>query len=433
MRGPRGLRARVTLSSAVPLALALVATALAVTAVFSASVVRDLDDQTRTEVDALVALIADDRLPGLLPVPAGSALLAQVVGADGAVLAAGPGTSPVQPLVPDDRTGVRTLEDASYLGVPLRVRVVDATLDGRGVQVVVAAPLSDVRRALVALRLVLLLVVPLLLVAGCAAVWWVTGRALRPVDRLRAAAQAQAREPAAASAPPLPVPAGDDEVARLARTLDELLGAWRGLLAREQGFVADAAHELRAPLTGLRVQLDVAQAHPATVRLPELLADLSAEVARLETLVADLLLLARAEQGGPARRERVDLRALAGADGGPGWVLGDPDALARAVRNLLDNAHRHGTRAEVSVHRLDGQVVLDVDDDGPGIPPADRQRVLERWVRLDPSRAGTTGGSGLGLALVRATARAHGGDVEVLTSPLGGARLRLRLPAAPPD
>ncbi|MCW2499111.1 MAG: hypothetical protein JWN87_787, partial [Frankiales bacterium] len=226
----------------------------------------------------------------------------------------------------------------------------------------------------------------------------------------------------------LPVAGGDDEVARLGHTLNDLLSALRQLVARQQGFVADAAHELRSPVASMRVQLDVARAHPGTVDLPALLLDLGQEVDRLSALTDDLLALARAEDRPRGPAHEVDLRSLAGAEGESAPVLGDPVALARLVDNLLTNARRYGTDVRVTTGCDGGQAVLDVDDNGPGIAVADRDRVFDRWVRLDSSRARVAGGAGLGLALVREIARAHGGDVRVEDSPLGGARLRVILP-----
>jgi signal transduction histidine kinase len=427
----RTLRIRISLAAAGPLAVALVLGTVAVVAVFSAGRVRDLDAQTRVESDTLVALVSDDRLPTTLPAPAGSTLLAQVLADDGTVLAATPSASRVQPLLQVATRGGRSVvtdEDGGYAGVPLRLRIRSADLDGRSVRVVVAAPLTDVRRALRALQLVLLLVVPLLIVGATAVVWWVTGLALRPVERLRAAAADLAADPGRSPAPPLPVPDADDEVARLGRTLDGLVIAVRHLVAREREFVADAAHELRAPVASMRVQIDVARAHPTIVDLPVLLQDLDHEVDRLSALTADLLALGRAGSRADSLRVAVDLRALAGAEGDHVMVLGDPESLARLVDNLVTNAHRYGHRTRVTTTELDGAAVLDVDDDGPGIAVEDRGKVFDRWVRLDSARTRSAGGAGLGLALVREIARAHGGEVSVETSPLGGARLRVTLP-----
>lgn len=424
----RGVRARVVLAAAVLTGVALVVAAVAVVAVFSAGLQHDLDGLTADEVATLRPLVAEARIPAVLPVPAGSTLLAQVLGADQTVQAASPGASSVQPLVGPDqltRTGAHTVASDSYTGAPLRVRTATVATSGGPVRVVVAAPLTDVRRALSSLRLVLLVVVPLLLVGATASVWWLTGAALAPVERLRSAAAAVADDPMNAGV--LPVPPGTDGVARLAGTLAELLVALRSRVVREQAFVADAAHELRSPVASLRVQLDVAAAHPETIDTPALLVDLSADVDRLAALTDMLLTLARADAGaGP--RLPIDLAALAGAGGPPVLVAGDADALRRVTQNLLANARKHAGVVQVTVTSDAGWAVLDVDDDGPGIAAADRDRVFDRWVRLDAARATDDGGAGLGLALVRATVRAHGGTVEVADSPLGGARLRVRLP-----
>ncbi len=430
----RSMRTRIVVSAALPLGVALVIGTVAVAAVFSAGRVHDLDTQTRVESDALGALVGSGQLPTTLPVPAGSTLLAQVLDPDGQVLAATQSASRVQPLTSAAAPagGVLTDERGSYSGVPLRIRLTPVTVDGRTVRVVVAAPLGDVRRALQALRLVLLLVVPLLVLGATAIVWAVTGLVLRPVERLRTAAQAQATDPAGASVTALPVPPGDDEIARLGRTLNDLLDALRRLVAQQRAFVADAAHELRSPVASLRVQLEVAQAHPDLVDLPVLLGELLQDTERLGGLADDLLLLARTERRDARGREPVDLREIASAAGQAAVVLGDRELLRRLVDNLVGNARRHASTVQVTTSVELGRAVLDVDDDGPGIAIADRERVFDRWVRLDTSRSRPGGGAGLGLALVREIARSHGGDVAVADSPLGGARLRVTLPLAEP-
>lgn len=433
--GPRGwwrrqgVRTRVVLATGVAVTLALVAATVGLALLFAAGRVQDLDAQTKTSADVLTALLAGGQLPTTLPLPAGSPLLAQVLAHDGTVLAASPSTGRALPLAEPSRPGLVTVEDDAQTGTPLRVRTTRASFEGRPVLVVVAAPLGDVRRALHALQVALLVVVPLLVVLTTGLVRVATGLALRPVERLRAAAAEQATR--AGTSGLLPLPPGDDEVARLAATLNGLLASLRGLVARQQAFVADAAHELRSPLSALQVQLEVARAHPGTVVLPALLAELHEDVMRLARLVEDLLALARAEDGAPAATELVDLRDL--ADGGASvQVRAGRRDLERLVANLVSNAERVALTVRVTSSRHQDEARLDVDDDGPGIPPADRERVFDRWVRLDVARDRDTGGSGLGLALARETARRHGGDLEVLDSDLGGARLRLRLPVAEP-
>ena len=425
------LRQRIVVSSGLLTAAVLVIGTVAVVAVFTAGRLRDVDTQTRTESDTLLSLVTTGQLPAVLPAPAGSSLLAQVLSSDGDVLASTPSASRTLALVDPASRGdaVVTDERGTYAGVPLRLRRTRTALAGRPVIVVVATPLGDVRRALASLRTVLLLVVPLLVIGAAGVVWWGAGRALRPVERLRAAAEALARDPAAAGAgAQLPGYDGDDEIARLARTLNELLAALGRLIRQQSAFVEDAAHELRSPLASLQVQLDIASAHPDLVDLPRLLDDLALESARLGRLTEDLLVLARMERGPSLASRPVDLTALAGTPGPAVLVLGDDRALRRLLDNLLVNAHRHASTVRVQVTAQSGMAVLDVDDDGPGIPADDWSRIFDRWVRLDDSRARQDGGVGLGLALVREIARLHGGQVQVDDSPLGGARFRVRLP-----
>lgn len=427
----RSLRLRIVVSSSLLVLVVLVTATVALAALFTAGRLRDLDSQTHTETDTLSALVTTGQLPAVLPVPAGSSVLAQVLGADGQVLSASPGASRAQPLAGPSDVGVGTDEEGGYAATPLRRRSARVTLNGQPVTIVVAAPLSDVRRGLRSLHEVLLLVVPLLVLGAALAVWWAAGRALRPVERLRSAAASLATAPTSSAAlEQLPSGPGDDEIARLGRTLNDMLAARQRALQQQADFVTAAAHELRSPLSSLLVQLEVASAHPRLVQLPELLDDLGHDARRLATLADDLLTIARLDAAPTARPQPVDLTALAGATGAPVWVSGDDAALRRLASNLLSNAHRHASLVEIRTF-LDGDdAVLDVDDNGPGIPPADRERVFDRWVRLDASRDRDSGGFGLGLALVHDIARAHGGSASILSSPLGGARFRVRLPNA---
>jgi signal transduction histidine kinase len=227
--------------------------------------------------------------------------------------------------------------------------------------------------------------------------------------------------------------------------MNAMLGRVESAVARQRRFVADASHELRSPLASLRQHAEVAIAHPDRTDTARLAANVLAESLRMQALVEDLLLLARADEGTLRARTRpVDLDDLVVAEaerlrgrkdvGTPGLtavrVLGDGAALGRVMRNLGDNAARHArSRVELTVVERDGEVVIAVEDDGPGIGPADRERVFERFVRLDDARARETGGAGLGLSIVEEIVRAHGGRVAITGSHLGGARLEVHLPA----
>ena len=423
--------------SIVPLTVALLAGTVALVLLFSAGRLRDVDRQTRTETNTLAGLVATAQLTSPLPLPAGSPLLAQVITADRTVIAASRSASLVLPLVdvPGPGSGSRafTINDDPYGAVALRIRVQKATLSGQPVEIVVAAPLGDVQDALHALKIVLFVVVPLLVIGIGALEWAVIGLTLRPVDRLRAAAGELAADATSGRrdrGARLPVGAGDDEITRLAETLNLLLSRLQLSVHRQREFIADAAHELRSPLANMRVQLDVAQAHPQLLNAQELAAELSEELDRMTRLADDLLLLGRLDSGGPGPFEPMDLGELAGTTGPPIMVGGNRDALLRLVLNLRTNAHDHADHVEVSVRSEGRFAVLDVDDDGPGIPPEDRDRVFDRWTRLDTARDRTSGGSGLGLAIARDIATAHGGTVAITDSPSGGTRVRVSLPLA---
>ncbi|MFD9013576.1 sensor histidine kinase [Streptomyces sp. NPDC059552] len=302
--------------------------------------------------------------------------------------------------------------------------------------------LGDVDDATRAVAIGLLAGAPPLTGFAAALAWWVTGRALRPVNAIR-------RELAAVTASELdrrvPDPGGADEIARLARTVNDTLDRLERSDARQRQFTADASHELRNPLAAVRSRLEVALAMDRPDR--ESVGAALADTERLQRIAADLLLLARLDGGPVPRSEPVDLALLAAEDaarrGGPRGdarvslrldarapvpASGDPARLERALANLVDNALRYA-RAEVVVRAAehDGWRLLEVTDDGPGIPEADRDRVFERFVRLDADRGRASGGTGLGLAIAREIARAHGGDVRALPAPGGGARLVLRI------
>jgi signal transduction histidine kinase len=244
----------------------------------------------------------------------------------------------------------------------------------------------------------------------------------------------------------VPDPPADDEIGRLARTMNRMLERLERAQARQRRLVSDASHELRSPVAAIRQHAEVALAHPDRTTTAELAATVLAEDLRLQRLAEDLLLLTRADEHTLALRRRpVDLddlvfdeaRRLRDTTGlrvdttavSAGRVDGDAAGLRRVLRNLGDNAARHAAgRLAFSVAERDGLVLLGIDDDGPGIPEADRERVFERFVRLDDARGRDDGGSGLGLAIVAELARAHGGTVAVASSPLGGARVEVTLP-----
>jgi signal transduction histidine kinase len=233
----------------------------------------------------------------------------------------------------------------------------------------------------------------------------------------------------------LPVTDAQDELHRLAVTLNDMLDRLDVARRRQRAFVADAAHELRNPLASLRTQLEVAERRGGGLP-PEGLADLVAETERLSRLVDDLLLLARLDETAPGRAPSVTVGDLVAGAGVPVSVdvpagVRVPADLRRVLVNLVDNAVRHAaSRVAVTVSTDGGEVVLVVTDDGPGIAAGDRERVFERFTRLDDARGREQGGAGLGLAIVRELVGGHGGTVS-LGDAGPGLRVEVRLPSAP--
>ncbi|HEX6228178.1 MAG TPA: HAMP domain-containing sensor histidine kinase [Solirubrobacterales bacterium] len=286
----------------------------------------------------------------------------------------------------------------------------------------------------------------------------IASRAMRPVSSLTAAARriAETGDPSQH----MPKPTASDEVGQLAGTLEQMLRSLdaarserEAALKKQREFVADASHELRTPLTSVIANLELLQATLEAVGEDERTMVDSAlrSSRRMSRLVGDLLLLARADAGRPGARTSCDLAEVAGNaaaevaptvgdhelridSDGPLRVEGNPDELHRMVLNLLDNAVRHtpaGARIEMGLRGAGRYAVLEVADDGPGVPAELRDEIFNRFVRGDgPADTAVSGGSGLGLAIVRAVATSHGGTAEVTDSDLGGALFRVRLPLA---
>lgn len=318
--------------------------------------------------------------------------------------------------------------------------------------VVAARSLDEASAASSASLVTLGVAIPVALLVLGVTTWLVVGRALRPVESMRREVDAVTAQNLSHR---LPDPGGSDEIARLARTLNGMLDRLDSSATAQRRFVGDASHELKTPLATIRQHAEVALLHPGSIDGAALADTVLGEEARLTALVQGLLVLARADEGalGVTRRpvdlddlvvsETARLRGVARPDGrgplavdatavGPARVDGDEGLLGQVVHNLVANAARHAdTRVAVALDEREGRAVLTVDDDGAGVAEADRERVFERFVRLDEARARDSGGSGLGLAIVREIVRVHGGSVSITTSPLGGARFVVDLPAGP--
>ncbi|MER7464363.1 HAMP domain-containing sensor histidine kinase [Streptomyces sp. NPDC097981] len=449
--GPRPLRRRAALAAALAMAAVLAAGGLWLYALLRANLLDNTTNRTELAARKVAAQLDGRTLPpgGRLPAPESGVDLVLVRDAQGRTVAStgalgdAPdlgGLRPPAPGTPGDDSRSAVLPPARPGAERRAVVVVEAP---GAHEVYAVTVLGDVDDATRAIALGLLAGAPPLIGFAAALAWWVTGHALRPVTAIRT-------ELAAVTASELnrrvPDPGGADEIAQLARTVNDTLDRLERSDARQRQFTADASHELRNPLAAVRSRLEVALDRPDRESVAAALADTE----RLQRIAADLLLLARLDGGPAPRAEPVDLALLAAEDlarrpaprvalrldaPAPVPAAGDPARLERALANLVDNALRHA-RTEVVVRAAtepsaerDGWAVLEVGDDGPGIPEADRDRVFERFVRLDPDRGRASGGTGLGLSIAREIARAHGGDARALPSAAGGARLVLRLPA----
>jgi signal transduction histidine kinase len=437
------VRLQVTLAFAAALALVLLAVGTVIYLRFDAELMRTVDAGLKTRAAEVTALrgsgagLTGARSPALVEREESFAL---VLSADGAALDKTPGAPPARltaaelrraragPTFLDRERGAADAEPARLLAVPAGEEVV-----------VVGAALDDQREALGTLLALGGLGILAALLLASAAGYWVAGIALRPVEAMRAEAEAITGTPGRR----LPVPPVDDEIGRLGATLNAMLARLEQAAAKERRFVADASHELRTPLTILKSEIDVALAAQRTPEeLRAALASAGEEADRVIRLAQDLLVLARADEGElPIAPERIAVRELLEGvaarnerrgeivvDAPPGLtVVADRQRLLQAVTNMLDNALRHGDgRIELSAADGKGEVRIEVRDHGPGFPPGFSGHAFERFARPDAGRSG--GGAGLGLAIVDAIARAHGGSAAAAGAD-PGARVSITLPA----
>jgi heavy metal sensor kinase len=348
--------------------------------------------------------------------------------------------------------GGERLVRTSELGAPdrsFRVVAQAATRHGRPYAVVAGESLAGVGRSVHRVLVLLLVAGPIALLVAALGGWWLARRAMRPVQRMTARA---AGIGAARMEERLAVPATGDEIARLAVTLNTMLDRIQAGVEDQRRLVADASHELRTPLAVMRSEIEVSlladELSPDARRVLESACE---EVERMSRTVDGLLLLASADEDRlHLLLEPVDLRRLAEAtaralaglaeghrvavevEGEPALVLADPERLGQALRNLVDNAIAFspaGAVVRVRTWAGEREAGVEVADEGPGVPPDLRERVFDRFFRADPGRARRSGGSGIGLSIVREVARAHGGHVELRPRAPRGSAFVLTLPA----
>jgi signal transduction histidine kinase len=422
-RWPGTVRSRVTAVATLAVAAVLVVTGVLLVGAQRRVLDEQLDEALAADADRIVARYLDDPASAARDLDPGvdDDTVARITTDDGVVVARSAGER-------DDDEQYREL-----------VRRFDGP-DGVQLEVSVGAPSDDIDEAVRALTVALWVGIPIVTALLAALVWVMVGRTLRPVDLIRA-------EVAAIGPTELgrrvPVPSGDDEIARLAATMNAMLGRLDASARRQWQFTADASHELRTPLTRLRSEVEVERRHRDDAFVRSVLD----EVDGMQRLIDDLLVLARGDEETDAGlRRSVDLddivleevAALATTGAivdasrvSAAQLRAAPDQLRRVVRNLLDNAVRHASsRVTVSLSEANGSVVLAVADDGPGIPRDRRDAVFERFRRLDESRSAGTGGTGLGLAIARQIVERHGGTIVVDAGGGAGARFVVNLPAS---
>ena len=435
----RGIRFRATAFVSIVLGLALLGGGAILATVLRSQLIDNLDATLVAAADGRATLIAADADPSTLTDTRLEESTVWIGTADGATLATG-GRKVVGD-APTTQIGTLTHEvafeeshDDGQVEIEreeLRLHVVAATSPTHGdVLVIVGSELEVVDRPVKKVITVLLIGSPILILIVGVLTWVTADRALRPVGRIRSDA---ARISAHHDDATIDVPTTGDEIEALAQTVNDMLERLAENDQRQRQFVGDASHELKSPLANLRIDIETGGGDPETT------ARHLSQIDRLAALVDDLLALARHDEGQVARSDSVDLDdlvfdALGAAaprhdhrvvidDVEPTRVIGDPAQLRGLVRNLIDNAIRHAEhQIALTLSRDGSSVVLHVDDDGAGVPPADREQIFERFARTDDARDRHAGGTGLGLAIVRRVADAHGGDVEVTDSPLGGAR-----------
>jgi signal transduction histidine kinase len=440
------LRVRLMVVGLIGLAMAQAIGSVALAAALHVATERRVERSARATASEVAELISAGRLPSTLPVA--GAEVVQVLDDKERVVSASQNADRLNALLHGEEIDraldgrVEVPGSRVALGAELQVWARRVSVDGADLTVVVAEPTEDLVSSDALLRRVLVISFPLLLLVLGLIAWRVIGAAMRPVEELRSAAD---QISGSGRGDRLPVPPSDDEVHALAVTLNSMLDRLDQARGREAGFVADAAHELRSPLASLRMQVDVARRLGDGGTLAE---ELDQDVDRLEALVDDLLALARLDAASPSdflveagpvavrpELERVaSVSRAAGTDvevrpGAEVTVAVGAGELERILGNLVGNAARLSGQVRLAAVRRGEWVVISVEDDGPGIAVADRERVFERFTRLDEARARDVGGAGLGLPIVRALARARGGDVTLHEAASGGLRAEVELPA----
>ncbi len=407
-----------------------------------------VDNALRLELTSLVATADNGSIPRTLQVTSQDTSFIQIVDSRGRVLASSAsvqGEGRIASFVPNGSADFRTLSNLPIgSGESYRVAAAHVATSHGAVIIYAGESLGAIDHSVHAILVGLLVVDPVLLIIVGWTVWWLIGRALSTVEAIRSEVEdISARELERRVTEPVV----HDEIGRLAVTMNAMLQRLEVASQRQRTFVADASHELRSPLAAAQSELEVSLTHATSTDWPDSARIVLGDLERVRRIVEDLATLARSDEGTAGwnsinvdlddlvlrectRLQRItpldiDASSVSGAR-----VTGDPEQLGRAVRNLLDNAVRHARRrVGVTLSQEDDWAILQISDDGPGVGVEDRNRIFERFVRVDQSRTRSSGGSGLGLAIVYEIVTAHGGTIEV-TDARPGACFTVRLPSA---
>ncbi|GAA0971776.1 HAMP domain-containing sensor histidine kinase [Acrocarpospora macrocephala] len=440
---PRSIRGRLTLLSVVCALVILIPMAAVMSTVISQMFADVAWHDTQQQAILIAAAIRGGSLPHVVTPTVPGVDLVQVVAPDGRVLAASPAArnkppiSVARPAPNDPLLDLQTCSNAEPGCLRYSALRVDPRADS---PIVLAARRTSTTLSTGFVDAIVAAQATVLVSCVAGLTWAVTGRILQPVNAIRSEL---AKITFSDLSHRIAEPAGDDEICRLIRTLNQTLLRLETATHQQRRFVADASHELRTPVAGLRVKLEEAQMHPRDIDVNGLVEHTLNDVLRLQAILADMLMLASLESSAERKRQRVDLAALTRAelkgrahtppirssleDGVT--VAGVPSQLSRMLTNLLDNAQRHARHVvDIEVHRDSDSALVTVCDDGPGIAEADRERIFERFTRLDTARSRGHGGTGLGLAIVSDVVHAHAGTILVGESVHGGSRFDVRFP-----
>ena len=443
------VRLRLTLLATALVAIALIVSGVWLVTVQERLLTQGIDESLSQRADNISGEIAAGGFGTQLPSegdPEDSFL--QLLDANGRVIAASSNVSALaavtSPIASGSNDVFSTVPSIPVSDSAFRLLTQTVHSSHGNTTLVVAKNLDDVQESVAILTKSLTRSIPIGLLLLAIVVWWLTGRVLAPVEGIRA--EVSSIEGAVLHRR-VPVPETNDEIARLARTMNEMLERIEKATDQQRQFVADASHELRSPLARIRATLEVGMHHPSTTDAQIAYRELLSDASQLQQLLDDLLFLARSESSALDRPDTVvdlddlvlehsrlmKIRARVHVDTsgvGAARVQGDPRQLTRAIHNLANNAERHSaTTVYFEVGEAEGISTIVVADDGPGIPVEQREAVFERFARLDEARSRDDGGSGLGLAIVRDIAIRHGGCVRVEARNGGGARFVLTVPS----